>query len=261
MRMTRRKSTMLLLARGVGLGILFVAFPSGCESKMKGYTGPVLAPADLGIVEGTCPENGYRLVGDEPSTGRFPSALAVVRVEPTAGSGDDPPWRLSHLKEEQAVYWNSLFNTTPEIRELMILNPKTPLARGRGVKAIAATAGRLSAGVCLVYGPAHAQADEAALLGHLLDSRTGASLACIASTAGPADFETARPDRPNGDRRHQDVQYLAARRFERLVRDCVIELIRRDSAPAATRPSPWQGMIRPEQPTIYVFPEPVSPPP
>lgn len=241
-----------------GLLGLIVAWPAGlagCGREMKGYTGPVLAPADLGLSEAVCPAEGFRIIRDQPSTGRFPGAMAVIRLEPAENPGpEDPRWRVGTLLEEQGAYWNSLFNATPEIRELMILNRRTPWVRGAGIEALAATAQRLSARLCLVYGPAQAQPEEAALMGNLLDSQTGESLACVSATATPADFEAARPDRQSGDQRHRDVEYLAARKFETLVKQCVIELIRRDATPTTTRPSPWQGMERPEKPTIYVIP-------
>lgn len=260
MRNVRQPWMSLTLARWICLGAGLAAGLPGCaqEKRIEGYTGPVLAAPDLELNEGTCPANEYRFADDERSVGRFPTALAVARVEPAAGADSHLKWQVHTLKEEQATYWNRLFDTTPAVREVVVLKATTSFSQGEGVRRVSSSARRLNAGLCLLYGPAHAQADEAALMGHLVDTQTGRTLACIQAVATPADFEAVRSDRPDGDERHRDVQYLAARKFEGLVRQCVIELMHRDEPPTTTRPSPWQGMPLHEQPTIYVIPESLS---
>jgi len=106
------------------------------------------------------------------------------------------------------------------------------------VRTVVAAAARLNAGLCLVYGPGEAGSGQTALIGALLDTRTGKAVACIQVQATSEDFEPKGEDRPRGDRRHVDPEYLAARKFERQVRACVMELVARDTAPAMTRPDP-----------------------
>lgn len=219
----------------------------GCESSSIVYTaGPTLAPADLGLPGSAGESTGFVIVEPSASSGRFPAALAVAKLGSAQDSGT-PERAVVRLQEEQAVHWNSLFNTTPAVREVVVLNDKTPGPPLRGLPAIVATARRLNAGLCLVYGATAIGPDEAKMIGALLDTEGGRVVAQIQARATPEDHEAQRPDAPKGDLRHLDLEYLVARKFQRLVHQCVIELITRDKQPGEQRPSPWRIASQPAE--------------
>lgn len=226
----------LMLAGGLALLVA-----GGCDSVTV-ERGPVVSASELGLPEGLGDTTGFVLLEDQSSSGRFPGALAVARWR-ELGSETEPACRqLITLKPEQAVHWNSLFNSVPAIREVIMLRQETSGPAGAGVKAVAANAARFDARLCLVYGAAAAEPDSAALIGVLLDTNDGSPVAYIQARATPADFEAPRPDGMQGDRRHVDVVYLATRRFQDEVRRCVLALIQRDGA-GPKRESPWRQAL------------------
>jgi hypothetical protein len=205
---------------------------AGCgDSRVSMQAGPTFSPADFGVPEQACLPNGFVIFEEGTAAERFPTALAVARLGRIEGQGPSQVWTPAKLKPEQAVYWNSLFDGLPAIREVIVMDERTPGPTGPGAPTLAATAGRLNAGLCLVYGPAAATGDEAALIGTLLDTRDGHTLACIQARATQADFQPQRLDAPRGDERNVDLKYLVARKFERQVRLCVTELVSRSSPP------------------------------
>jgi hypothetical protein len=232
--------TRMKASGAVALAFLAVAALGGCGSSgMKTATGPTLGPAELGLPEGACAATGYVILERERLVGRFPAALAVVKLREASGKDASRGWQAATLKEEQAVWWNSLFNTAPAIREVLVMSERTPGPPGAGVSGLTAKARRLDARLCLVYGPAATGPQEAALIGALLDTHSGRAIARIQAQATSVDFQARRADAPSGDRRHVDPQYLVDRKFQQQVRLCVDELIGRNSLlapPGATAP-------------------------
>lgn len=219
----------------------------GCaDSHIVYQPGPTLAPSDLGLPGGAEAPSGYLILEPASSEGRFPTALAVARLGNPAGEGA-ASLPVVTLGEEQAVRWNSLLDMNPGIRETIVLNERTPGPPLRGLPAIAATARRLNAGLCLVYGAAAAGPDEAALIGALLDTANGQVVAHIQARATPEDHQPKPPDAPEGDLRHLDLEYLATCKFQRFVRECITELITRDTPSPEHRTSPWQEMDKPRE--------------
>lgn len=219
------------------LALAFLAAMAGCDSSGRhGATGPMMAPADLSLPESSCPSSGYVLVDEGRWSGRFPVALAVAKLHTAPGGG----WQAMTLKEEQAVWWNSLFNTSSAIREVIVMGERTAGPPGSGPVGMIGKARRLDAALCLVYGPASTGVKEAGLIGALYDTFTGRPVARIQAQATEADFQSRRSDAPSGDRRHVDPQYLVNRKFEQQVRMCIDELITRDAQqpPAVQKASP-----------------------
>lgn len=206
------------------LGLLLTA---GCGDSNRHAAGPRLGPADLGLPEGDCAATGYVILEPMRSTGRFPLALAVAKLKERAGANDE--WQIASLKEEQATWWNSLFNTVPAVREVIVLGERSAGPSAAGMAGVVGKAKRLDARLCLIYGPAGSGPKEASLIGALYDTMTGRAVARIQTQASPADFQKRRPDGLSGDKRHVDPEYLAARKFEQQIRACVAELIKRDS--------------------------------
>lgn len=237
----RCERTKKKVAGAVAVAFLVLLLAAGCDSTPKSHpAGPTLAPSDLGLPAGASAASEFAILESRGTAGRFPLALAVARLGAGRDDAVNRGWQIASLKEEQAVWWNSLFNNVPAVREVVIMSAKTAGPPGAGMPALINKARRLNARLCLVFGPAPAGPDEAALIGALFDTQTGQAIARIQAQATPADFQPhRRPDGLQGDRRHVDPQYFADRRFQEQVRDCVLELIKRDALPtAASAPNP-----------------------
>lgn len=237
------------------------------ECPPLAYHGPTLAGADLGLAQSiSLAENGFAIIGPHASRGRFPATMAVVRLDkPNPLFVTDDPlfvsergWEVATLPPEQAVWWNTLFKTVPQARAVYVMDRSSVIAPDCGLEQVIEAVRNIKVELCLIYGPRSVPDEHAGLAGVILDSSTGEYLAYIQSQAGFLDFEPPRPDRSKYDRAHQDVNYLAARRFEQQVRACVIELIAHDQPPAATQPSPWRNMQELRLPTdsvpVYIVP-------
>lgn len=248
--------------RILAIGILVPALLSSfaCSQKPEpppfAYSGPTVASASLGVEDAKPVPTGYKLLDDEPSSGRFPGAIAIARlIEPKDfwRSDNTQAWEVGDIGYEEAITWNSLGNRMPAVREMIVLDKNSTVSPTADLKKIAHSAARLEAGMCLIYGPASTEAEHAALWGVIVDSHTLAKLAFIQADAGPADFEPPPSDRLPQDRRHWDVNYLARTKFQQQARQCILALIERDRPPSTTQPSPWNTKPVREQP-IYLLP-------
>jgi hypothetical protein len=211
--------------------------------------GPTLAAADLGLAEPVdTGANGFAILESSPSKGRFPAGLAVVRLDqpnPLFVPDDhlfvaERGWEIATLREEEAAYWNNLLNTVPQSRAVFVMDRLSTTSPDCDLDQVIRSVRRLDIPLCLIYGPRMVLDDCGGFAGVIVDSNTGEHLAYIQSQASILDFEPPRSDRSKYDRSHQDVNYLAARRFEREVRNCFLELVARDQPAAATQPSPWR---------------------
>jgi hypothetical protein len=260
---------------GIGRCVLMAALIigpvlGGChkpDPPPVAYAGPTLVEADLGLASPVQAEaNGYVVLERASSQGLFPSSLAVVRLDkpnPLFVCEDplfvcDRGWEVATLKPEEGVYWSLLLRTVPQAQAVILMDRQSVLSPDCDLAQVIDAMRRQRIGLCLIYGPRLVPDGAAGLAGVIIDVATGEYMAYVQSEAGALDFEPPRPDRPHGDRAHQDVNYLAARRFEKQVRACVLELIDRDERPATTQPSPWRNMDELRLPSdavpVYIVP-------
>lgn len=249
----------------IGLALAGV-MPAGCAKEYTSpmaYTGPTLAADDLGLPAMQCPANGYRVLQTEKTTGRFPTALSVARLqtpgwyEQMIGEKADS-WLLGDIPESQASKWNSMFNTIFEIREVKVQDRLSVRRPGPPVSlpAILRAAQVDSAALVLIYGPAQAGFKEAGLIGVIKETATGQSLAVIRAQAGPYDSVPPPADQWQVDISNLDPNELVARRFEKQVWSCMLDIVDMDQPATTTRPSPWLGVKPREADRPYlVLPE------
>lgn len=233
----------------VFIGLLWVTACEKPEPPPVAYMGPTLAAADLGLAEPVdTSANGFVILESSPSDGRFPAALAVVRLDqpnPLFVCDDhlfvaERGWEVATLREEDAAYWNNLLNKVPQSRAVFVLDRASTISPDCDLDEVIHVCRRLGIELCLIYGPRMVPDGCAGFAGVIIDPNTGEHLAFIQSQASILDFEPPRPDRSKYDRSHQDVNYLAARRFEREVRKCFLAMVARDQPAPATQPSPWR---------------------
>jgi hypothetical protein len=183
------------------------------------------------------------LVESGRSEGRFPGGLAVARLKVAEDiTGDSgKPVELKPLKDQEAAYWNHLFDNVRWVRETFELTPKDVQTRVVTAKPLIEAAGRLNASLCLLYGHTDTEDFRSLVVGALYDTRSQKLLATIkAECSGVNDWLPERPaGRPQMDNRHQDNHYLAARKFEKLVHGCVRDLVALDRPKREEKPSGW----------------------
>ncbi len=253
--MTNRRFPTLIV-----LGVSAIVPATGCsEHKVpESYAGQTLSTAEVALGVWSAPLDGYQVIETEPSQGRFPAAVAVVPLEwqdtfRVPEDAREAGWRIGRLKEEQGGHWNSLFNTLPPIREVLVMDRQSVAWPEAKVDELVASAGRLGSGLCLVYGPSQADPQFAAFSGVLFDTASGSPVATVGASAGPTDMEPQPPGRPKNDLRHEDVNEIAARKFERQVRRCVDDLIRRDQK-SSPQGNPYEG-YQPTPVPVYLAPD------
>ncbi len=270
-----RWTTKPLLPRTIGLTGLIATLiiglvSAGChkpEPPPVAYMGPTLVEADLGLAAQIEAEpNSYVILERQSSQGLFPGGMAVVRLDrpnPLFVCDDplfisDRGWELATLEGEAAAYWNTLLKTVPQARGVFVMDRQSAISPDCDLDKVLDAVQRQKLEICLIYGPRLVPDDCAGLAGVIIDVQNREFLAYVQSQAGVLDFEPPRPDRSKHDRSHQDVNYLAARRFEKQVRMCVLDLIAHDERPTATQPSPWrntQELRLPEDSVpVYIVP-------
>jgi hypothetical protein len=197
----------------------------------------------------TTKKNQYHLVNRNRSEGRFPGAVAVARLKLADGAPIEAPRpvELKPLKDEEAAYWNHLFDNLRWVRQYFELSPMSVQTPVVSAKALLGAAKRLDASLCLLYGQSDFEDLRSHVVGVLYETGTGQLLATIqAESVGAEDWlEERPPDRPEMDNRHQDNHYLAARKFQRLVHACVRELVSLDKPTREEKPSGWKEPAAP----------------
>lgn len=238
------------------LGMLLIA---GCSDHKvpPAYSGQTLTTAEVASGVSSAPLDGFQIIESQASQGRFPGAIAVVPLQwqDTFRVPEDARkagWRIGQLREQEGGHWISLFNTMPQVREVQVLDQHAVAWPEAQVSEMVSSAGRLGNTLCLVYGPSEADPDFAAFSGVLFDTHSGQPVATLGASAGPTDMEPQPPGRPHNDRRHEDVNEIAARKFEWQFRRCVDALIRRDQ-PATPRMNPYEG-YQPTPVPVYLAP-------
>ncbi|HOW69836.1 MAG TPA: hypothetical protein PKY77_04475 [Phycisphaerae bacterium] len=231
--------------------VIVLAMPAGChkpEPPPVAYTGETLASTVLGVKQVPPDPSSFILMEPARSQGRFPAAIALSRLEPPQdyfsadykGGPTRQRWWAGDIDWEERMQWNSLCNTIPQVREMIVMDSKSPVVPETTLPDLVESARRLRASLCLVYGPSPAEPSYAGLWGIILDTQTGNQVAFVQAQAGPEDFQPSQPDRRKGDLRRCDVNYLAYRKFQEQTRQCIMALIAKDTAPITTQPSPWK---------------------
>lgn len=250
----------------VATAIVVTVIASGCSEPRAApaaYSGPTLCSDHFGVGRVPCPTNGFTILEQHKSRGRFPCRVAVARLVPAPRQPFADPlpteWALGSIRNEEATYWTSLFNTAPEVQAVAVMDPLNMEHPEADLEKIAATAAGMKTGLCIVFGPGPAEPDSACVLGVIMDTARRERIACVQATAGPPDRYDPQPDQMAGDQRNEDVNYIAMRRFQQQVRRCMEQLRSRDIPAPATQPSPWKGGGRfrstdQQLPPIYIIP-------
>lgn len=186
------------------------------------------------------PEDGFTLVSDLPSNGRFPSALAVSRVavRGDVSGGHQPGAYIPSKPRNEYLQWNAAFD------DQMALSEVFPIAQrdlGGGPAApdqIVAACHALHARLALVYGINELSPTEAEMIGVLYETENAKPVAtfhAFAKSVPPGPDQ--KPEQL--DLWTHDARALVRQRFEQHVYDCVRTLIRQDTPTTEEVPAGW----------------------
>jgi hypothetical protein len=212
------------------------ASTAGCHFKRSYSARPVVSFTDLGSEREDYDSTDYRITVVQEDAWRFPTRVAVARVTvaDTACFPDEPRLLFSKVPYAERPAWHECMRDIPEVCEVFFLLRTDFPGRTISLEEMARVAGRYRARLLLLYAESDLQWGEARVIGVLIDTQTGETLATLAASDRPQmfrGFEMDRPmDRPEDDDRHVDPRYQAALKFRELVHDCVLELKERQDA-------------------------------
>ncbi len=243
--------------RWVGVGLALVLVLAGCQKK----TDPVVTLRPTVAWEHLSPQpiraaaDGFVNLAPDGTDGVFPASIAVARVTaaavPAANAPADQASGGGALAMDMApandfLPWTALFDSLQYIPDAFPMHGHDLSGEEPTAARLVQAAKQLRAGLCLVYSEGDVSAFESLVRGVVYDTRTGRALATIETQIAVPNPESVPhpPEQVDDDVRHCDPRFLADRRFEQLVFDCIRDLKSRDR-PAP--PQPQEGWL-PEGP-------------
>jgi len=185
--------------------------------------------------------NALRMLGDDASQGRFPTGLAIAKVE-IGQTGPRGPRQVTLLDipNVEAVHWNDLLDQMSPIRET-VMSGRLDLPPGpTRIRDLVSAAAGLHCGLCLTYAAYGDPVTETRMMGVLWNSVEHRPIAMLhaAADAELAAYKNEIEHNPiNAAQSRADWQ--AARAFEAQLIRAIAGLIARDHPVASTQPSPW----------------------
>lgn len=215
----------------------------GCAARRPDIVAyePPLVMADLAVGL-PAPQNGYTLLSDERTVGRFACAMAVARLVPRDGE-EDCELVFAPMRDAEQAYWSQEMRGLAALRRVTFVTLKGTRLYGPTFDGVMHAAEQLDISLLLLYARNGLGPNSAQVLGVLYDVPTREPIATFhASSAFLNELgQEVSPDFEEGDHRDIDARYQAQRTFETHVLDCLRELITRDSPPPTTQPhDKWQ---------------------
>lgn len=239
--------------------VILILFVPGCACKEKVEPWAPAPRVDwYHISTEPVPQlvNDYRIITDQPSKGLFPGNVAVTRVAlrevkdlPTDDQGSIEPVILKDPRNE-FLHWNGAFDDQLALAETFPID-QFALGGGRAIPGqIVSSFHALEARVGLIYGVNELSPIETEVIGTLYDVPSGAPIAYIQAQARSVlPPEGAEPEK-NPDLWTTDSRALARANFERLVYECMRELILRDEPSEVEEPMGWKS-LHPPHPVVW----------
>ncbi len=150
------------------------------------------------------------------------------------------------LESYQVAYWTSLFESTPEVREVVLLHEKSVRQDRTDMKDLLRAANIMNTSMLLVYGYDNTtNPTECVVTGLLYDVESGDLVASLRRTISLNELSAAagklkpwdRPKKPDDWLFYLDQ--VAFRYFEKDFKECVWQLIDKDEAPKSVRHNPY----------------------
>jgi len=200
--------------------------------------------------------NDYRIIAPQPSTGLFPGNVAVTRVAlrevkylPADGKGTVEPVILKDPRNE-FLHWNSAFDDQLALAEAFPID-QFALGGGRAIPdQIVASFHALDARLGLIYAVNELSPAETEVIGTLYDVKRAEPIAYVQAQAHSVLPPEGEKEEVNPDLWQTDSHALARANFERLVYQCMRELIEFDEPADIEDPTGWKS-IYPQRPVIW----------
>lgn len=205
--------------------------------------------ADLGVPNKAPTRIGATLLSTEPSVGRFPAGICVVRVKALqCDANKQRDLRISPLPAQHAVYWNLLFDDLPSIREVVFLANPGLDPRGYRWPELLHAASQHECSLCVLYAEQEATDADAEYYGVLWDTQAMQALATFRiPVVLPEEFTTSEEDDEDDEDEQRialwEARFRAEQDLRRTVRDTLWDLAKRDGAVLTTQPSPWRSGV------------------
>ena len=245
----RRDSAVSKLLLGTLLVSLAVA---GCQQKTEEIVvlRPAIAWEDIAPVPVQGVADGFVNLAPEGTDGLFPASVAIARVALEPGGVEDASdspsgsGRLLILDVDPTndlLPWNSLFDSLRYVHDAFPLHGHDLSGEDPLPAQLAAAAAQLRAGLCLVYSAGDLSESDSRVRGVIYDTQSGQPLAAVEASVSVPEPEAVPhpPDLVKDDMRYCDPRFLAGRRFEQLVFDCLRNLKSRDRPVPAQREEGW----------------------
>ena len=197
---------------------------------------------DLGVAPSAIMEVGRKNLDTQPTKGRFPTGLSVVRVD-AATRGDEPEHflRISQVEEYLNAYLFQAMQDLAMLREVIMLTTYGLDPRGADWRSVLESSVRNDCGLCLMYAEIYETSADAELVGVLWDARNEMALATYrAPVMVPLDTRLRYEKKKKYVGLKPEAEKLAMTELQRLVRETIWDVAARDSASATTQPDPWQ---------------------
>ena len=143
----------LLVALGVGSLLMLgcTAQTPKCETRSEDHD-LCVTPEDLGVPSVALSGYGRKTLEPQPSTGRFPSGVSVVRVAAMAGTdGAQRCVRVADTSTEETVYWMHIWDDLPRIREVTRLRTLGLDPRGATHEDLLRESVNINCRLCVMY--------------------------------------------------------------------------------------------------------------
>jgi hypothetical protein len=228
--------------------------------------------------------DGIRFLKEEPTTGRFPSGITIARVTalapaqledsvaqdetgevaaqaaPVMATANAPTVQvlagfqnaegqtffLRPLRSFENAYWTELFDSTPEIREVVPVLDNSVRGNQTTMQQLRTSAMRLNTELLLVYGFDNTSTPESCTVsGVLLEVVTGQTIATLQRTRHLDDAVRAAAELPEWSRPEEEdlsfyLDHITFRAFEEAFKECIWTLIDRDGGPTGGERNPYK---------------------
>ncbi len=230
---------------------LLTAVSTGCAPKAEPVIWiqpPQVAWDDVAAAPVPRVDNRYLIVEEQPSEGRFPCSLAVSRVAVA-----DDPQRTRYVPvtpHNEFLIWNSAFDDQWPISEVFPIAERALGGDHVSSARLVSMAHVFGARLGMLYGFNELTETQCEMIGVVHDAESFAPIAVIHASAEsiPRPEDDEDEVKNNVDAWQYEARALVQGKFERLLVDCMRELIARDQPARSDVPEGWI----PEQP-VYPF--------
>lgn len=249
-------SAMLLAALAA-----LAALATGCSEVQvrdkytvpSGETAVSIRAEDIGLPADSKREAGSVVLATEAPSGRFPTGLAVIRIDAfTTEQGSERSLRLTEIETHRAIYWNHLLDDLPAIREVVFPRTLGLDPRGYNMEEILQAAAQQNCGLCLIYAKVSDTTSDAEYVGGLWDTEKREPLAAFRAPATLGMCLKLQLEEAEGPMSIvREADFRAQQGFGRLIRDAIWDFAEQDTGSPDLQPSPWRNTDVPLFPRDY----------